>query len=402
MAAARALVAVEHGLHVEDVLAKASVDDRDRSFAWFLALGVLRRRASVDAALRPLLRQPLGGLDPEVRAVLRLGTFEKLHGRAGDHAVVNEAVDVVKGIGGARASGLVNAVLRRVRPVSLSDDEVLEHPAWLLARWRERYGEQAAADWARANNDPPPIAVVARDPADVQAIRDAGLEVAPVEIDGDVLDGVWRLGPFEGSVTALPGFAEGRLWVQDPAAVAVADLAQGERVLDACAAPGGKTFRLLTRGARVTAVDHQGPRLQRLREGLQRLELQAEIRHHDWTEGPLPAAGEPFDVVLVDAPCTGLGTVRRHPEIRWRRQLVDLLTLPETQGAILASAATHVAPGGRLVYAVCSAEPEEGEQVVAAFLADHPGFSRERALSTAPPQHGEDAHVAVVMRRASP
>jgi len=406
VAAALALVKVDQGAHVEDELARlAPADPRDRGHAWFLALGVLRHRASVDAALRPLLKRPLGGLDPEVRAVLRLGTFEKLHGRAADHAVVHESVDVVKAIGGARASGLVNAVLRKVRPVPLSDEESLEHPSWLLARWTARYGHQATQAWARANNEPAPVSVVTADPSLQASLSEAGVQTEPVQLGERVLPGVLRLVGPEGPITALPGFDEGRFWVQDPAAVAVADLvlgdapAEGLRVLDACAAPGGKTFRLLSRGAQVTAVDNVGARLQRIREGLARLGLTATLRHHDWTQGPLPDAGGPFDAVLVDAPCTGLGTVRRHPEIRWRRQLVDVLSMPELQGTILESAATHVAPGGRLIYAVCSPEPEEGEGVVQAFLQAHPEFEREQSLSTAPPAGDEDAHVAVVMRR---
>lgn len=406
LAAARALIQVEEGAHVEDVLARIAPEEpRDRAHAWFLALGVLRHRASVDAALRPLLSRPLGGMDAEVRAVLRLGTFEKLHGRAGDHAVINEAVEVVKTIMGARASGLVNAVLRRVRPVKLSADDALDHPAWLLARWRSRYGAEATEAWARANNEPAPLTLVAL--GDHQELADAltasDHAVGSVTLGGRALPGVLRLQAPEGPVTALPGFDEGRFWVQDPAAVAVADLAQarpGLRVLDACAAPGGKTFRLMSQGAEVTAVDHQGARLQRLRDGLTRLGLSPTIRHHDWTEGPLPDAGEPFDVVLVDAPCSGLGTVRRHPEIRWRRQLIDVLGMPTTQRQILEGAAHHVAPGGVLIYAVCSPEPEEGSDVVAAFMAAHPEFREERRLSTAPPTADEDAHFAAVLRRS--
>ena len=409
VAAAQALVKVDQGAHVEDELARLAPEDpRDRAHAWFLALGVLRHRASVDAALRPLLTRPLGGLDPEVRAALRMGAFEKLHGRAADHAVVHEAVEAVKAIGGARASGLVNAVLRKVKPVPLSDQEALEHPAWLIARWTERYGSEAAATWARSNNEPAPTSVVVHGDVDALAAQldEAGVQTEAVSVDGRVLDGVLRLVGPEGPIPNLPGFEAGRFWVQDPAAVAVADLVldgvggKGTRVLDACAASGGKTFRLLSRGAEVTAVDSVGARLQRIREGLQRLGLEATLRHHDWTEGPLPDAGGPFDAVLVDAPCTGLGTVRRHPEIRWRRQLVDVLGMPETQRAILEHAASHVAPGGRLVYAVCSPEPEEGSDVVAAFLEDHPEFSPERTLSTAPPEGDEDAHYAAVLRRS--
>lgn len=406
LAAARALVKVDAGAHIEDALAKlAPADPRDRGQAWFVALGVLRRRGEVDAALRGPLTQPIGGLDPEVRAALRLGAFEKLFGRAGDHAVVNEAVEVVKALGAGRAKGLVNAVLRRVRPAEeLSRADALNHPAWLVARWTDRYGTEAVDQWCQRNAEPAPLCLVSRaEPAIVaDTLRQKGLEPEPVRLAGRDLPGAFRLGVREGRVTELPGFSDGLFWVQDPAAVAVADLVAatpGERILDACAAPGGKSFRLLTQGAVVTAVDHRGARLQRLREGLERLALTATLRHHDWSEGPLPDAGDPFDAVLVDAPCTGLGTVRRHPEIRWRRQLTDVLALPAVQLDILSGASAHVRSGGRLVYAVCSPEPEEGRGVIDAFLATNPDFSLDSDLSTAPPAHHEDAHYAARLIR---
>lgn len=405
VAAANALVRAEDGAHIEDILGRAKLDSRDRGHAWFLAFGLLRHRASVDACLRPHLRQPIGGLDPEVRAVLRLGAFEKVHGRAATHAVVNEWVEVVKSIGSPRASGLVNAVMRRVEKVALTEDEVLEHPAWILDRWRERYGAAATEAWAKNNNEQPVLNVIAKQDTDdlIGLLRRAGLTVAPVDLPFAQLDGVLRISGLQGAIPDMPGFDEGRFWVQDPAAVAVADLAlpdapQG-RVLDACAAPGGKTFRLASLGASVTAVDVHGGRLQRIREGLGRLSLNATIRHHDWMDGPLPDAGGPFDAVLVDAPCSGLGTVRRHPEIRWRRQVIDLISLPTTQLAIARNASTHVRLGGRLVYAVCSPEPEEGPDVVRAFLEKETEFSLERELSTAPPTADEDAHYAAVLRR---
>jgi 16S rRNA (cytosine967-C5)-methyltransferase len=176
----------------------------------------------------------------------------------------------------------------------------------------------------------------------------------------------------------------------------------GAAVLDACAAPGGKTFRLASRGARVAAVDRDESRLDRIREGARRLGFDIETRAHDWTTGRIGSpktAARLFDAVLVDAPCTGLGTVRRHPEIRWRRTEPDLYGAAALQERILTSAAQHVAPGGALVYAVCSPEPEEGEQVVDRFVAAHPAFEREATLSTAPPRDGEDAHFAARLRR---
>ncbi|TVQ93160.1 MAG: hypothetical protein EA397_05135 [Deltaproteobacteria bacterium] len=406
LAAARALLEVEEGDHLDDALARlAPRTPRDRGLAWFLALGVLQRRGQVDAALRPFLRQPLGGLDPELRVSLRLGTFEKLFGRAAPHAVVHQAVEVVRALGLGRASGMVNAVLRKVRPAQdLAPHEGADHPAWLWARWVERYGESAARAWCEQNGRPAPLAVVFRGPQGplVERWVAEGLKVEHALAAGEPVPGAALLFGHQGSITELPGFDEGAFWVQDPAAVAVADLvgaAPGQRVLDACASPGGKTLRLIEAGAHVTAVDRPA-RLGRLRESLERTKSHAEVVAHDWSKGPASLPRD-FDAVLVDAPCTGLGTVRRHPEIRWRRQPLDLIHAAQEQREILRAAAHHVRPGGVLVYAVCSAEPEEGDEVVRAFLRDHPDFEVEATLNTDPPSHEEDAHVGVRLRRAA-
>jgi 16S rRNA (cytosine967-C5)-methyltransferase len=406
VAAARALVKVDEGAHVEEVLAKiAPTDPRDRGLAWFLALGVLRRRGQIDAALREVLDRPLGELDAPVRATLRIGTLEALFGRAAPHAVVHEAVEVAKTIGVPKASGFVNAVLRKVRAApDLARHDALDHPAWLHARWCERYGVQVAESWMAANNEPAPLTVVTRGAGDevVAAWRAAGLEVSPAMLGGVPLARTWRIDAHEGAVPTLPGFAEGRFWVQDPAAVAVADLAKtgpGTRALDACAAPGGKSFRLRDAGADVTAVDVVGSRLQKIRDGSSRLGLALTLRHHDWREGPLPDPGGPFDVVLVDAPCSGLGTLRRHPEIRWRRQPTDVLRAAQEQAIILEHASAHVRGGGALVYAVCSPEPDEGSQIIKAFLGVHPEFRLEATLTTSPPELDEDAHQAFRLRK---
>jgi 16S rRNA (cytosine967-C5)-methyltransferase len=405
LAAVIALSRVDGGGHVEDQLAKlAPNDSRDRALAWFLALGVLRHRGEVDAALRPHLRKPIGTLDAEVRAALRLGAFETLFGRAAPHAVVHQAVEAIKAAGVPRASGLVNAVMRRVQPMSdLRDHDRLNHPAWILARWVERYGESAAHAWCVDNNEPAPLTCVIRAGHEqiIDVWRDAGLVVAPAKLRGDELVRAVRLEQSEGNIMDLAGFHDGAFWIQDPAAIAVADLVRvrpGTRVLDACAAPGGKTFRMADRGADVTSVDGHAKRLQVLKVGLQRLGLSATTRHHDWLNGAMGGGGE-FDAVLVDAPCTGLGTLRRHPEVRWRRQLMDVLDAPKRQLAVLQGAAQHVAPGGQLVYAVCSPEPEEGEGVIQAFLTDNPSFEVERTLVTAPPMDHEDAHYAASLIR---
>jgi 16S rRNA (cytosine967-C5)-methyltransferase len=390
-----AVLGAEQRAHGEDALARFSpLQAVDRGQAWFLALGVLRRRGSIDAALRPWLSMPIGGLDPEVRVALRIGAFEHLVARTPNHAAVSQAVELVRALGAGRAHGVVNAVLRRLQPpAKLSRSESLELPTWLVSRWDARFGPEAVERWARACAEPPGIAIVARDPAASPGAVMPGSELAPAGIGEPASQGVFRLPEGVGAIPALPGFSEGKWWVQDPAAVAVADLVPIGTVLDACAAPGGKSFRMASRGSAVTAVDRAGDRLARVAEGAKRLNLPVQTVRHDWTSGMLP--GEPlFDAVLVDAPCSGLGTIRRHPEIKWRRVEPDLREAAELQRAILDVASRHVRPGGALVYAVCSPEPEEGRDVIEAFLAGHPGFTLERTWSSIPPVGEEDAHFA--------
>lgn len=398
VAAARALVEVENGGRLDEALAGLSPGSGpDRDLAWFLGFGVTRRRGQVDAALRGVLSRPLGSLDAEVRAVLRLGAFEALFARTPRHALVHQAVEVSRRLGVGRASAMVNAVLRRVRAAdSLHTAESFDHPEWLLARWTDRYGREAARAWCLDNGEPPPLFVVTRD-----GEAPAGLDGAEaVLLDDAVVPGCWRIPSAQGRVERMPGFDEGRWWVMDAAAAVVADLVPvepGMRVLDACAAPGGKAFRLASRGAAVTAVDRSAERMKLIADGQRRLGLEISRMVHDWGDGALPA--ETFDAVLVDAPCSGLGTVRRHPEIRWRRQPQDLARAAERQAQILAAAAEHVAPGGCLVYGVCSSEPEEGPEIVRSFLDSGSPFDLEIELCTAPPKFGEDAHYGGRLRR---
>lgn len=401
LAAATALLAVEQGAHLEEALeralpprAAATEARSDRELAWFLAYGVERRRSHVDAALRAHLSRPLADLDPAVRTTLRVGAFEALFARTRAHAVVHQAVEVAKALGAGRAHGLVNAVLRKVRPVDLTRAERLDHPSWLVARWDDRYGPEATERWCVANTEVPPLFLVGAPGGEPPA------DGVPAAVAGRTVPDVWRVDAQDPS--RRPDF--GRFWVQDAAAVAVTDLVgdvDGARVLDACAAPGGKTLRLLSRGARVLAADRDAGRLARVRESVQRLGWadRVETRQLDWT-GHFGELGAPFDAVLVDAPCTGLGTVRRHPEIRWRRVEEDLARAASLQARILRATARVVRPGGVLVYGVCSAEPEEGEQVVTAFLQQHAEFRLDGVVRTAPPVDGEDAHYGARLIRA--
>lgn len=389
VAAARALAGVDEGKHVEDLLARLAPDSgSDRGLAWHLALGVLRRRGAVDALLQPHLRAPIEGLDAPVRAALRIGAFEKAFSRTPPHAAVSQGVEVCRKIGARRASGLVNAVLRRVDASTLSEERAVDLPPWLAARW------SGAGDWLERLQSAAPICGVWRD----EPVE--GLEIRAIDAGGLTVPGAFALGDVGGAVDALPGFAEGRWWVMDPAAAAVADLARAQssagspRVLDACAAPGGKSLRMAAAGAVVTAVDQSAARLERVGEGSRRTGLPVEIHQHDWLTGSHPVLGK-FDVVLVDAPCTGLGTVRRHPEIKWRRLPTDPAAMALRQAPILEAASAHVAPGGALIYAVCSPMEEEGEPVVEALE----GWRVRDRLATFPPAGDEDAFQAFVLER---
>jgi len=395
--AARALCAVEQGLHVEDFLGdQAPTNPKDRALAWYLALGTLRERGMVDAAIRGRLRQPISALDEEVRAVLRVATFEKLYARTQDHAVVHQAVEVVRALGKGRAQGLVNAVVRHVAVhKNPKRADRLNHPHWLVDRWTERFGESPVDKWCAKNNTLPPLTVVINGSPEavIQAWQDAGLKASPVEYQGDHVKDVYRLEGHQGHPADLPGFSDGHFWMQDVASVLAADFVQAsaqDRVLDACAAPGGKTFRLMSTGATVTAVDRSENRMSRLYDSAKRLGIQPQIRLHDWRDGMLKG-NRKWSRVLLDVPCTGLGTLRRHPEIRWRRSIVDVRKAASEQIQILRQVSSHVADGGVLVYSVCSPEPEEGEALIRSFLKENQHFRLDDQQCTAPPLDEEDA-----------
>lgn len=396
LAAVRVLIGVEDGAHAEDLLGElAPQASADRGLAWHLVLGVLRRQGSLDWLLSPLLSRPLGKLDKSVRAALRVGAYELAFSGTARHAAVDQAVEAARAAGSPGGAGLVNAVLRKVDPARLPDDPTLDLPPWLAERWRGM-GEGSLA-WIARLREAAPLSLVWR------GAPVAELATAPARAGGEVVEGAAVLVDQHGPIEAMPGFREGAWWVMDPAAARVADLGwealgrptEGWTALDACAAPGGKSFRLATRGAAVTAVDAQARRLQKVGEGARRLGLPVQEAVHDWLRGPCATLGL-YDLVLVDAPCTGLGTLRRHPEIKWRRLRSDPAAMAIRQVPILQAAAAHVRPGGVLVYAVCSPEPEEGIRVVEALQ----GWSIERSLRFAPPTGDEDAFQAFLLRKA--
>jgi 16S rRNA (cytosine967-C5)-methyltransferase len=328
-----------------------ALDSRDRAAAHRIAAAVLRRAGTLDAVLEPFLRR-----EPPapVRHVLRLGTAQLLLLETPAHAAVATSVALARARGLAPFAGLVNAVLRKVAaagPAVLEglDGPRLDTPPWLWSSW----GADARAI-ATAHETEAPLDLTLRGPAPP---------------DGEALPTGSVRFPAGTRVTELPGFAEGAFWVQDAAAALPAQLLAvrpGERVADLCAAPGGKAAQLAAAGAIVTAVEQNPARLGRLRENLARLQLEATVVQADATSWRPP---EPVDAVLLDAPCSATGTIRRHPDVPYLKRPRDLVALTAQQDALIANAASMLRPGGRLIYAVCSLQPEEGPQRVAAAIA---------------------------------
>jgi 16S rRNA (cytosine967-C5)-methyltransferase len=344
---------------------------RDRAFVRALSATVLRRLGTLRQLLRRYLERGLPPNAPRVETALLLGAAQVLWLDVPDHAAVDLAVELARAdAAAARYSGLVNAVLRRVvrdgaGEVAQLDRPALDAPDWLMARWTRNYGAETAHGIASAHDREPALDLsVKREPqhwADM-----LGGRVLPT---GSVRAAV------HGNVAALPGYGEGAWWVQDAAAALPAALfgeLGGKIVADLCAAPGGKTAQLAAAGAQVVAVDRSARRLERLRQNLARLDLRADIVEAD----VLQWQGGPFDAVLLDAPCSGTGTIRRHPEIPWIKRQSDIPGLVSLQQRLLARAAELVKPGGLLIYSTCSLEPEEGAQLVRDFLASDAKFIR--------------------------
>lgn len=371
------LLGTSRGLALEDALAQgvraAALEPADAGLARAIATATFRRLGFLRAALAERLSQGLPDDQPRLVALLATGAVQILDLAVPDHAAVDLSVRLAKADPQLRhLAGLVNAVLRRLARESMAvraqeGDPLTNAPGWLAARWRETYGEATARAIAAAHLSGAALDLTVRHDASAWAER----------LGGIALDlGSVRLADVRAPVTDLPGYDEGAWWVQDAAAALPARLlgaTAGERIADLCAAPGGKTAQLAATGARVVAVDRSGPRLERLRQNLERLALEAEVRTADALDLP---EDEPFDAVLLDAPCSATGTIRRHPDVAWTKTPADIARLSALQGRLLDKAARLVRPGGRLVYCTCSLEPEEGERQAAAFLARHPGFAR--------------------------
>jgi 16S rRNA (cytosine967-C5)-methyltransferase len=350
---------------------------RDRAFARALASTTLRRLGLIDRLLAPKLQRTPPML---VMNLLRLGATQLLYMETPAHAAVSTIVEAAQSQHVSRPfKGLINAVLRgleRDRAGATKAQALTEvppetyAPEWLFNRWRAAFGEAAAVAIAARIPEEPGTDLTPRDPADAPELA--------LALEAETLAGGSLRTLRRGDVTEWPGFEAGRWWVQDAAAAIPARLLHvqpGEHVLDLCAAPGGKTLQLAAAGGVVTAVDRSAARLGRLAENLQRMGLSAEVAAADAADWSDPRL---FDAVLLDAPCTATGTFRRHPDVLWAAKASDLGKLAALQTRLLDSAARRVRPGGRLVYCVCSLEPEEGEAQMRSFLDRHPSFRLER------------------------
>lgn len=404
LAAARVLVALERGRttlsrEIEEDRADLA-DPRDRGLLLEIVAGVLRWQAALDACLATRSTRPVAGLAPEVRAVLRAGAYQLLYlDRLPAHAVVHESVEVVRQLKHSRAAGFVNAVLRGLlrgadarralpaKPRDTGDRDAaldylsitLSHPRWLAARWLERFGFDASSRWCEFNNTSPAVTIRPM-PGEsatglLRVLTDRGVEAAVSPFAPDSL----RLPA--GSLGRLEEDLRRRIVIQDEGSQIVALAAGAEpglRVLDVCAAPGGKTALLQSAvgpDGLVIAGDHRPARVRLLQSRLRALGAQAPVLALD-AAAALPFA-DTFDRVLLDAPCSGLGTLRRDPDLKWTRTPEDLTRFAEAQVRMIQSASTAVRPGGMLTYATCSSEPDENEAVVERFLQSMAGFHRE-------------------------
>lgn len=406
----------------------APLDARDRRWTRELVYGMLRHRGWIDAVLSDRVRGGLVRLDPDVIDLLRLGVHQLTNmGSVPAYAAIAQTVELAKRRHGLGASKLVNAVLRRTDrerdalktlPTVTSDAaEALalkhSHPRWLVARWIERWGEQDTERLLALNNAEAPIIIrpygIVREQLEAM-LEEAGVHVseAPYVSDSIAISGGITF-------TELGAFKKGLFFVQDPAATLVTEYAAigaATTVADLCAAPGGKTLELSKTAGTVLSSDKSFGRLQRLLANQRRLET-ANI--HPFVADARSPATSPVDAVLIDVPCTGTGTFRRHPDARWRLKVSDLAVMSALQKTMLRAAAKIVKPDGLLIYSTCSLEPEENDAQVDSFLSDNlnwilepppegsvaPELLDNGRLRVLPQRHGTDGAFAARLRRVS-
>jgi len=373
-------MAVERGsAHSDDLLRGAGVSALsavDRNLTNALVMGVLRWQIALDRRIQEFLARPNAALDAAVRVSLRIGALQLLYmDRIPARAAIDESVELAKEAGHKFASRMVNAVLRKLAaaplPAPASEESpdtlalVQAHPAWMVQRWVNFYGMDAAREICGHGQMHPSQTIRVTNAAAESELHRAGVVLEP----GELLTAARRVVHGDGPVDA---FRESGVWLQDEGSQLVAEIAgNGESILDACAAPGGKTLILAERNpaTRIVTCDASEHRLAQLRDRLAPLGERVEFRLGD---AAALTDEDAFDLVLADVPCSGTGTLGRNPEIRHRLKLEDLARQAERQKAILHAALRAVRPGGRVVYSTCSLEPEESEQVVAAVLAEAP------------------------------
>ena len=426
------------GILLDNSLEQVSLASRDRALLTELVYGTLRWRGRIDWHLSLFLRRPLSRMSPYLRNLLRCALYQLLFlDRIPDYAAVNETVEMAKRYGGAKAAGLVNGVLREVlrkrNETMLPDPQVdpvrylsvlWSHPEWLVKRWSDYFGKEEAAALLEANNVKPPVVVRANALKGTRAelvekFRQRGIEAEPTAFSPQ---GVQLKSA--GAVDELPGWKEGLFQVQGEASQLVGYLLRpeaGERVLDACAAPGGKTTHsaeLMGDSGEIVATDSSLRGLEKLKQNVQRLGLTSvHACEADVTKGLKGALTGAYDRILIDAPCSGLGTLRSHPEAKWQRREEDIGRLGTLQKTIVERLSSYLKPGGILVYATCTLTLEENERVVEGFLKGREDFELEdagaylprtaRNLSCGkyflalPHRHGTDGFFAARMRKAA-
>ena len=421
---------------LRQMLNDSGLERRDRAFVTACVYGVVRWRGRIDWLLSQACERPLESLTPWIRNILRLGTYQCLWmGGVPDRAAVHTSVGLARRFGHAGVAGLVNGVLRTVircqAGYALPDPDTEpsahlslahSHPQWLVERWLGRYGWARTRALCEENNRPREVTLrvnTLRTTGQALALRLKQEGLRTVRASGLVTDALVVQGTDR--LDSLPSYVEGWFQVQDAGALLVAPLCRarsGQRVLDACAAPGGKTThlaQLMADTGRILASDRQAGRLRLLAANARRLHLSSIACVSSDGTAPPPWSGIGFDRILVDAPCSGLGVLGRHPDIKWRRGPEDLLEMQATQLELLERQRPYLAAGGLLVYSVCSNEPEETYEVVRIFLERHPDLqldpvaadlpstlqqpsSHGRTLDLTPDQHGTEGAFAARFR----
>jgi 16S rRNA (cytosine967-C5)-methyltransferase len=426
-AAAEILADMRHGelLDPSFELRVAPLDARDRRWTQELVYGMLRRRAMLDALLSERVRGGLVRLDPDLTDLLRLGAYQLLHMRSVPaYAAIAQTVELTKERHGLGASKLANAVLRRLdreremldatMPTDPVDALALRysHSRWLVARWVGRWGAEETERLLAANNTEAPLVVrpynIVREQLEA-TLESVGVDVTDVSLARDSLA---IKSPV--SLTELGAYRQGLFFVQDPAATLVTQYAAvpaGAEVADVCAAPGGKALELARTASVVVGGDRSLQRVQRMVTNVRRMDARNVLAVVADARAP---AIRPVDAVLLDVPCTGTGTFRRHPDARWRLKVSDIAVLAATQRSMLRAAASIVKPGGLLVYGTCTLEPEENDAQIEAFLRESPEWKLEPPpdgtvpapvldagrLRVLPQRHGVDGAFAARLRRA--